>query len=40
MADAFPGRIYKLTLEGKLLGYLGSAGRMPKEFGSEHLDNC
>ena len=26
LADAFPGRIYKLSLDGKLLGYLGRAG--------------
>lgn len=40
MSDAFPGRIYKLTLDGKLLGYLGSAGRMPKEFGWIHQLAC
>jgi len=39
-SDAFPGRIYKLTLDGKLLGYLGSAGRMPKEFGWIHELAC
>ena len=26
-ADAFPGRIYKLTLDGKLLGMLGRSGK-------------
>jgi hypothetical protein len=39
-SDAFPGRVYKLTLDGKLLGYLGSAGRMPKEFGWIHEIAC
>ena len=24
-ADAFPGRIYKMTLDGKVLGVLGTA---------------
>jgi hypothetical protein len=40
MSDAFPGRVYKLTLDGKLLGYFGSAGRMPKEFGWIHELAC
>ena len=40
MSDAFPGRIYKLTLDGKLLGYFGSAGRMAKEFGWIHELAC
>lgn len=39
-ADAFPGRIYKLTLEGKVLGYLGRAGHSPKEFGWIHELAC
>src|SRR5262249_50299952 len=26
-ADAFPGRIYKLSLDGKLLGVIGKGGR-------------
>ena len=26
-SDAFPGRIYKMTLDGKLLGVIGSGGR-------------
>jgi len=28
-ADAFPGRLYKLSLDGKILGVLGRAGRLP-----------
>ena len=39
-SDAYPGRVYKLTLDGKLLGYFGSAGRMPKEFGWIHQLAC
>ena len=32
-ADGFPGRIYKLTLDGKLLGMLGQSGKRLKQFG-------
>jgi hypothetical protein len=39
-ADAFPGRIYKLSLEGKVLGYLGKSGRAAKEFGWIHEMAC
>jgi NHL repeat len=39
-SDAYPGRVYKTTLDGKLLGYFGSAGRMPKEFGWIHQIAC
>jgi len=39
-ADAFPGRIYKLTLDGKLLGMLGKAGRQLKQFGWVHGMAC
>ena len=39
-ADAYPGRIYKLTLDGKLLGMLGSMGRQPKQFGWIHEMAC
>ncbi len=39
-SDAYPGRVYKLTLDGKLLGYFGSSGRMPKEFGWIHQIAC
>ena len=39
-ADGFPGRIYKLTLDGKVLGYLGSSGRQLKEFGWIHELAC
>jgi streptogramin lyase len=39
-SDAFPGRVYKMTLEGKVLGVLGSTGRQPKEFGWIHEIAC
>ena len=39
-ADAFPGRIYKLTLDGKILGVLGRAGKQPKQFGWIHEIAC
>jgi hypothetical protein len=39
-ADGFPGRIYKLSLSGQVLGTLGSSGRMPKEFGWIHEMAC
>jgi hypothetical protein len=39
-SDAFPGRIYKLTLEGKLLGVLGESGKQLKQFGWIHEIAC
>src|SRR5438874_379680 len=39
-SDAFPGRIYKLTLEGKLLGVLGQSGKQLKQFGWIHEIAC
>jgi hypothetical protein len=39
-ADAFPGRIYKLTLDGKLLGVLGESGKQLKQFGWIHQIAC
>jgi DNA-binding beta-propeller fold protein YncE len=39
-ADAFPGRVYKLTLDGKLLGMIGKTGKMPKQFGWIHEMAC
>ena len=39
-SDAFPGRIYKLTLEGKLLGVLGQTGKQLKQFGWIHEMAC
>lgn len=39
-ADGFPGRIYKLSLSGEVLGVLGSSGHMPKQFGWIHEMAC
>lgn len=39
-ADAFPGRIYKLSLDGKVLGYLGKTGHQLKQFGWIHEMAC
>jgi hypothetical protein len=39
-SDAFPGRIYKLTLDGKLLGMLGKSGHQAKQFGWIHEIAC
>jgi hypothetical protein len=39
-SDAFPGRIYKLTLDGKVVGALGQTGRQLKQFGWIHEMAC
>jgi hypothetical protein len=39
-SDAFPGRIYKLTLDGQVLGVLGKSGKQLKEFGWVHEIAC
>ena len=39
-SDSEPGRIYKLTLDGKLLGVLGKSGKQPKQFGWIHEIAC
>jgi hypothetical protein len=40
VSDAYPGRIYKLSLDGKILGVLGKAGKQPKQFGWIHEMAC
>jgi hypothetical protein len=40
MSDAYPGRIYKLSLDGKVLGVLGKSGKQPKQFGWIHEIAC
>lgn len=35
-SDSEPGRIYKMTLDGKILGVLGQSGRGPKQFNWIH----
>ncbi|MDB5903703.1 MAG: repeat containing protein [Betaproteobacteria bacterium] len=39
-SDAYPGRVYKLSLDGKVLGVLGEAGKEPKQFGWIHEIAC
>jgi DNA-binding beta-propeller fold protein YncE len=39
-ADAFPGRIYKLSLDGTVLGVLGQSGKQLKQFGWIHQIAC
>jgi hypothetical protein len=40
VADAYPGRIYKLDLNGNVLGWLGGAGKQLKQFGWIHELAC
>jgi streptogramin lyase len=39
-SDAYPGRLYKLSLEGKVLGVLGESGKQLKQFGWIHEIAC
>ena len=39
-SDAFPGRIYRLSLDGKLLGFLGKSGKQLGQFGWVHEIAC
>jgi len=39
-SDAYPGRVYKLSLDGTVLGTFGTSGRQPKEFGWIHEIAC
>ena len=39
-SDGYPGRIYKLTLDGKVLGVLGTTGHGPGQFGGIHELAC
>ncbi len=40
VSDAVPGRVYKVTLEGKVVGVLGEAGKELKQFGWIHEIAC
>jgi hypothetical protein len=40
VADAFPGRLYKLSLDGKVLGVFGESGKMLNQFGWIHEIAC
>ncbi|HWF01909.1 MAG TPA: peptidyl-alpha-hydroxyglycine alpha-amidating lyase family protein [Caulobacteraceae bacterium] len=39
-ADAFPGRIYEMELDGRMIGWLGKTGRQAGEFGWIHEIAC
>ncbi len=39
-SDAYPGRVYKLTLDGKVVGVLGESGKQLKQFGWIHEIAC
>jgi DNA-binding beta-propeller fold protein YncE len=39
-SDGYPGRIYKLSLDGKVLGVLGESGKQLKQFGWIHEMAC
>jgi DNA-binding beta-propeller fold protein YncE len=39
-SDAFPGRVYKLSLDGKVLGYFGKSGKQLGQFGWIHAIAC
>ena len=39
-SDAYPGRVYKLSLDGKVLGVLGESGKQAKQFGWIHGIAC
>lgn len=39
-ADGYPGRIYKMKLDGTVLGVIGKTGRQPGQFGWIHEIAC
>ena len=40
VADAYPGRIYRLTLDGKVTGMFGTGGKAQGKFGWIHAMAC
>lgn len=40
VSDSFPGRIYKMTLDGRVVGWIGGGGRTLKKFGWIHALAC
>jgi sugar lactone lactonase YvrE len=40
VGDLYPGRIYKINLDGKVLGYFSHAGKKPGETGATHGIAC
>jgi len=39
-SDGYPGRVYKLSLSGKVLGVFGESGKQLKQFGWIHEIAC
>jgi DNA-binding beta-propeller fold protein YncE len=39
-SDAYPGRVYKMSLDGKVLGMFGESGKQLKQFGWIHEIAC
>jgi hypothetical protein len=39
-SDAYPGRLYKMSLDGKVLGVVGESGKQLKQFGWIHAIAC
>jgi sugar lactone lactonase YvrE len=39
-SDGYPGRLYKLSLDGRMLGVLGESGKQLKQFGWIHEIAC
>jgi DNA-binding beta-propeller fold protein YncE len=39
-SDAFPGRVYKISLDGRILGMFGESGKQLKQFGWIHEIAC
>ena len=39
-APIFPYRLYKLELDGRVVGRFGSAGKLPKELGLVNAIDC
>ena len=40
VSDAFPGRIYKVTLDGRVVAAFGESEKQLKQFGSTHETAC
>ena len=40
VSDAFPGRVYKMSLDGQVLGMFGKSGKQLKQFGWIHEIAC
>jgi hypothetical protein len=38
--STFPGRVFKVSLDGKVLGVMGKSGRLMKQFSGVHQLAC